>query len=50
MNAPNLIRSTTAPETRAMVMMQKVAWKAKKTRWGMVVPSRGTNVTSCRPT
>ena len=31
-------------------MMQKVAWKAKKTRCGIVVPSRGSKVTSCRAT
>jgi hypothetical protein len=31
-------------------MMQKVAWKAMKTRWGMVVPSRGVKSTPCRPT
>ncbi len=29
-------------------MMQKVAWKAKKTRCGIVVPSRGVNPTSLR--
>ena len=27
-------------------MMQNVAWKAKKTRCGIVVPSRGSNATS----
>jgi hypothetical protein len=47
-NAPKRIRSTTAPDTSATVMMQKVAWNAKKTRCGIVVPSRGSNVTSCR--
>ena len=26
-------------------MMQNVAWKAKKTRWGIVVPSRGSKPT-----
>ncbi len=31
-------------------MTQKVAWKAKKTRCGIVVPSRGSKVTSCSPT
>jgi hypothetical protein len=50
MNAAKLIRSTTAPETSAVVMMQKVAWNAKKTRCGIVVPSRGSKVTSFRPT
>jgi hypothetical protein len=29
-------------------MMQNVAWKAKNTRWGIVVPSLGSNVTSLR--
>ena len=29
-------------------MMQKLAWKAKKSRWGIVVPSRGSKVTPCR--
>ena len=43
---PKRIRSTTAPETSAAVMMQKVAWKAMKSRCGIVVPSRGTKVTS----
>jgi hypothetical protein len=28
--------------------MQKLAWKAKNTSCGIVVPSRGANVTSCR--
>ena len=36
--AENRIRSTTAPEISAVVMMQKVAWKAKKTRCGIVGP------------
>jgi hypothetical protein len=31
-HVPNRIRSTTAPQISATVMMQKVAWKAKKTR------------------
>ena len=35
------MRSTTAPETRAVVMMQNVAWKAKNSRCGIFVPSRG---------
>jgi hypothetical protein len=39
------MRSTTAPDTSATVMMQKVAWKAMKTRCGIVVPSRGANPT-----
>ncbi len=30
-------------------MMQKVAWKAKKTRCGIVVPSRGAKSTSFSP-
>ena len=47
MKAPKRIRSTTAPEISATVMMQKVAWNAKNTRWGIVVPSRGSKVTSC---
>jgi hypothetical protein len=42
------MRSTTAPDTSAIVMTQKVAWKAMNSRWGIVVPSRGANVTSCR--
>ena len=42
------MRSTTAPETSAMVMMQNVAWKAKNSRCGIVVPSRGSNATSFR--
>ena len=42
------MRSTTAPETSATVMMQNVAWKAMNSRCGIVVPSRGSNVTSCR--
>ena len=29
-------------------MMQKVAWNAMKSRCGIVVPSRGSKVTSCR--
>ena len=45
-NAPKRMRSTTAPATSAVVMMQKVAWKAKKTSWGIVVPSRGAKPTS----
>ena len=48
MNAPNRIRSTTAPDTRAVVMMQNVAWKAKNTRCGIVPPSRGAKDTSAR--
>ena len=47
-NGPKRIRSTTAPDTSAVVMMQNVAWKAKKTRCGIVVPSRGAKATSCR--
>ena len=38
MNAPKRIRSTTAPETSATVMMQNVAWKAKNRRCGIVEP------------
>jgi hypothetical protein len=48
MNAPKRIRSTTAPEISATVMMQNVVWNAKKTRCGIVVPSRGTKSTPCR--
>ena len=40
--APKRIRSTTAPATSAVVRMQNVAWKAKKSRCGIVVPSRGS--------
>ena len=29
-------------------MMQKVAWKAMNSRWGMVVPSRGVKSTPLR--
>ena len=29
-------------------MMQNVPWKAKKTRWGIVVPSRGSKPTPPR--
>ncbi len=48
------MRSTTAPEISATVMMQKVAWKAKKRRCGIVCGSavpitlRGSRVTSLR--
>ncbi len=42
------MRSTIAPETSAVVMMQKVAWKAKKTMCGIVWPARGSKPTSCR--
>ena len=38
MNGPKRIRSTTAPETSAAVMMQKLAWKAKKSSCGIVGP------------
>ena len=37
-NAPKRIRSTTAPDTSATVMMQNVAWKAMNRRCGIVVP------------
>ncbi len=50
MKAPKRMRSTTAPDTRAMVMMQNVAWNAMKRRCGIVVPSRGTKPTPCRKT
>ena len=46
MKALKRIRSTTAPDTSATVMMQKVAWKAKNSRCGIVWPSSGSNVTS----
>jgi hypothetical protein len=42
------MRSTTAPDTSATVMTQKVAWNAMNSRCGIVVPSRGSNVTSRR--
>ena len=42
------MRSTTAPETSATVMMQKLAWKTMNRRRGIVVPSRGSKVTSWR--
>ena len=43
------MRSTTAPETSARVMIAKVAWKAKKTRWGIVVVAEAASkVTSLR--
>ena len=45
-NGPKRMRSTTAPETSAVVMMQKVPWKAKNTSCGIVVPSRGSKPTS----
>src|SRR4051795_1375302 len=45
---PKAIRSTTAPDTSAVVTMQNVAWKAMKTSCGMAVPARGANVTSGR--
>ena len=37
-NGPKRIRSTTAPATSAVVMMQNVAWKAMNSRCGIVVP------------
>ena len=43
-----LMLPTTAPETRAVVMRQNVAWNAKKTSCGMVPPSRGAKPTSWR--
>jgi hypothetical protein len=49
MNAPKRIRSTTAPEISATVMMQNVPWNAMKSRCGIVVPSRGVRPTSFRP-
>ena len=42
------MRSTTAPATSAVVMMQNVAWNAKNRRCGIVVPSRGSNATPLR--
>ncbi len=48
-NGPKRIRSTTAPETSAAVMMQNVASKVMNSRCGIVVPARGANVTPCRP-
>ena len=37
--------STTAPETSAVVTMQKVVWKAKNSSCGMWVPGRGAKPT-----
>ena len=39
------MRSTTAPETSAVVTMQNVAWKAKNKSCGMCVPARGAKPT-----
>ena len=39
------MRSTTAPDTSATVTMQKVAWNAMNTSWGIVVPSRASKPT-----
>jgi hypothetical protein len=47
-NGPNRIRSTTAPDTRATVTMQKAASKAKNNSCGIAVPARGANATSRR--
>ncbi len=38
-HAPNLARSAMAPETRATVMMAKVAWKATNASGGYAAPS-----------
>ena len=48
MNGPNRIRSTTAPETSAAVITQKLPWKAKNRSWGMLWPSSGAKPTSLR--
>ena len=45
MNGPKRIRSTTAPETSAAVMTQKLPWKAKKSSCGMLWPSSGARLT-----
>jgi hypothetical protein len=47
-NAPKRIRSTTAPETSAAVMMQNAASKAKNSSCGISVPARGANPTWLR--
>ncbi len=47
-HAPNLARSAIAPETRATVMMAKVAWKATKASGGYAAPS-GVVSTLARP-
>ena len=39
------MRSTTAPDTSAVVTMQNVAWKAMNSRCGIFVPSRGSKST-----
>ena len=44
------MRSTTAPATSAVVMMQNVAWKAMNSRCGIVCPSRGSKATPESPT
>ena len=45
MNGPNLMRSTTAPETSAAVITQKLPWKVKKSSCGMLWPSSGLKST-----
>ena len=47
-NGPNRIRSTTAPEISAAVMMQKVASNAMNSSCGIAVPGRGAKVTPRR--
>ena len=37
MNGPNRMRSTTAPETSAAVITQKLPWKVKKSNWGIAL-------------
>ena len=46
---PNLARSAIAPETRATVMMAKVAWNATKASGGYAAPS-GVSSRLVRPT
>ncbi len=47
-HAPNFARSAIAPETRATVMMAKVAWKATKASGGYAASS-GTSRRLLRP-
>ena len=45
---PKRIRSATAPDTSATVMMQNEPWKAMNSRCGMVCSSLGTKSTPLR--
>jgi len=47
-NVEKRMRSTTAPDTSAAVMMQNAASKAKNTSCGISVPALGPNPTPLR--